>query len=266
MAVHVERLASRVSDNQIYWLESDGDVLVVDPIDAEQVIDHIRARAPRRVRIVTTHGHMDHQGGNAAIVDALGIEVIGPADEPDFPVACDRGLRDGDTVELGDVRFEVLHVPGHTRGHIALYVPGWLVSGDVLFEAGVGTCRFGGDPPTLFETVTRKLATLPDETVFLPGHDYAQKNLAFQLATGAAGPDVAALSEGAASATATSPQPRTLGWERSNSVFLRVHDPEVQARAAALHPAAFAEHADRACAAFCAFRALRDTFPAWSRS
>jgi glyoxylase-like metal-dependent hydrolase (beta-lactamase superfamily II) len=87
----------------------------------------------------------------------------------------DLALHDsGDVIEVGDLRITLVHTPGHTPGSQCFHVDGMLVSGDTLFLDGCGRTDLpGGDPEALYESLTTKLATIPDDTVLFPGHLYS---------------------------------------------------------------------------------------------
>jgi rhodanese-related sulfurtransferase len=88
----------------------------------------------------------------------------------------DRHLQDGDVLELGSARIEVLHTPGHTPDSLCLVMPGAVLTGDTLHIGGSGRCDFpGGDAGQQYDAVTQRLFALPDDTVVYPGHDYKGK-------------------------------------------------------------------------------------------
>ena len=185
--MRVEILASTTSDNFFYLLEHDGHTALVDPIDAGQAVEALRRLDLELDLILNTHWHPDHVGGNQDVREAFpGARLVGPADEAELieehgGVALDEGVRGGDRVELGGAALEVLSTPGHTAGHVSFRVEGHLLSGDTIFSAGAGNCRFGGDPGTLYQTFRGALRELDGQLTIYPGHDYAERNLEFGL-------------------------------------------------------------------------------------
>ncbi|MFT4703457.1 MAG: hydroxyacylglutathione hydrolase [Bradymonadia bacterium] len=257
--MHVQSIASTISDNFFYLVTDGDDALLVDPIDAKAAIAAVREVSPKRVRLFATHGHPDHVGGNDAVVDALGCEVIGSGHEGDFPFRVDSTVMHGDVITVGTSRWQIRHAPGHTRAHVVAYCDegdGALLSGDVYFVGGTGHCRFGGDPPTLFETVSERLADIPSSTAFYPGHDYAVKNLEFALSIEPTNDGAAELLARAKNHTrAEGPVLTTLGEERAYNPFHRAHEPALwQALAALGDPVSSARDA------FLALRLRRDTY------
>jgi glyoxylase-like metal-dependent hydrolase (beta-lactamase superfamily II) len=169
--------------NNCYLLRcrATGEQLLVDAAaEPRRLLDLIGASGISRV--VTTHQHWDHHRALADVAAATGAVVVAGEDDADAiteqtGVAVDDRVRDGDTVELGDVRLQVIHLVGHTPGSVALLYDDpegspHLWTGDSLFPGGVGN-TFGDAEAfaTLVEQVSTKLFDrLPDETWFYPGH------------------------------------------------------------------------------------------------
>ena len=165
-------------DNNVYLLRcqtTDEQVLVDAADEASRILQVVGADGLRRV--VTTHRHWDHHRALPEVVTATGaITVAGDADADELPVPVDERVSDGDTVQVGDCRLEVIHLVGHTPGSIALLYDDpdgtpHLFTGDCLFPGGVGKTWSPEDFTSLVDDVSRKLFDrLPDETWFYPGH------------------------------------------------------------------------------------------------
>jgi len=124
--------------------------------------------------VLETHMHADHLMLNRAAKELLGATFVMHAESPSPLV--DRHVLDGDVVELGGERIEVLHTPGHTPDSACFRVGGAVFTGDTLLIGGSGRTDFpGGDAGQQFDAVTRRLFTLPDDTVVWPAHDYKGK-------------------------------------------------------------------------------------------
>ena len=165
-------------DNNVYLLRcqtTDEQVLVDAADEASRILRVVGSDGLRRV--VTTHRHWDHHRALPEVVTATGaITVAGDADADELPVPVDERVSDGDTVQVGDCRLEVIHLVGHTPGSIALLYDDpdgtpHLFTGDSLFPGGVGKTWSPEDFTSLVDDVSRKLFDrLPDETWFYPGH------------------------------------------------------------------------------------------------
>lgn len=121
--------------------------------------------------VIDTHTHADHLSGCAQLRFLVGAPFAMQKWAPS--PAVDRHLEDGDEVAVGGLAVRVLHTPGHTPDGMSLVVEGNVLTGDTLFIGGSGRADFpGGDAGAQFDSITRKLFTLPDETAVHPGHDY----------------------------------------------------------------------------------------------
>ena len=198
-----------------------GEALAIDPFDADALINGAAAKGWKVTQILCTHDHWDHTMGKEALRKATGAVVLAHADAPIEGI--DRGLRDGDIVSIGSsVRLTALDTPGHTMSHICLYGNGHVFTGDTLFVAGCGNCKGGGHPESLWETFSRIMWRLPDETFVQVGHDYAANNLRFALHHD---PNNAfakeALAETEAAAARGAFLDSTIGRERTYNPFFR---------------------------------------------
>lgn len=218
-------------DNYIWMLVRDGCAAVVDPGEAAPVHAALRRSGLKLTDILVTHHHGDHVGGVAELAQAYRPRVWGPAREtiPRREVA----LAEGDTVEALGERFEVIEVPGHTLGHIALYAPasGTLLCGDTLFACGCGRL-FEGTAAQMFDSLG-KLARLPGATRVYCAHEYTLSNIRFARAVE---PDNAALATRqreceALRARGEPTVPSVMAVELATNPFLRSGEPAVRAAA-----------------------------------
>jgi len=182
----------------ILWDDATKQALVVDPGgDVDRILGAIDQAGVTVERILLTHGHLDHAGGAAALAEALRarpgvgpVPIEGPDIRDEFllngiaaqaaqygfdarDVTPDRWFAEGDSVDLGAHRFDILHCPGHTPGHIVFvnHAARFALVGDVLFQGSVGRTDFPyGDPDALIAAITTKLLPLGDDFSFLCGH------------------------------------------------------------------------------------------------
>jgi glyoxylase-like metal-dependent hydrolase (beta-lactamase superfamily II) len=169
-------------DNNSYLVtcSATGETLLIDAAnDADVLIDLARRYAPKVSLIVTSHQHWDHWQALAAVAEATGAPTAAhKIDAGPLPVKPDRLLANGDTVEIGKLKFDVIHLRGHTPGSIALALDGpatdqvtQLFTGDCLFPGGVGRTIKPADFESLFTGVKTKIFDrFGDDTVVYPGH------------------------------------------------------------------------------------------------
>jgi len=171
-------------DNYIWIIHDTESAVVVDPGDAQPVLDYLRSNQLRLNAILITHHHSDHTGGNHTLLKHYDVPVYGPQRET-IPTVT-HALIDNNTVYLEtlSLSLEVIEVPGHTLGHIAYFgtLPGSqkkniLLCGDTLFASGCGRI-FEGTPQQMFQSLKR-LEQLPDDTLVYCTHEYTLSNISF---------------------------------------------------------------------------------------
>jgi hydroxyacylglutathione hydrolase len=175
----------------IVWDRATLEGVIIDPgADADEIEAAVKENGVKVRCVLNTHGHFDHVGANKAMKAAFGAPVaIHPDDAPLMADAHEHGiffgvetpkqaapdilLEDGQSMEFGPLKFKVIHTPGHTRGGVCLYLEGAkaLFTGDTLFAGSVGRTDFeGGSMDELMSSISRKLLSLDDKVMVLPGH------------------------------------------------------------------------------------------------
>lgn len=214
-------------DNYVWTLRNARCAAVVDPGEAQPVLDYLAAEKVRLVAILATHHHQDHVGGIAELRREFAVPVYGPRGEPIATLTHPVGGGDRVAIDELGVSFEVLDIPGHTRAHVAYYGANMLFCGDTLFACGCGRV-FEGTPQQLHASL-EKLAALPDDTLVYCGHEYTLANIDFARAVE---PDNAVLAERATTDARARREnrptlPSTISREKATNPFLRVTQPAV---------------------------------------
>lgn len=176
----------------LLWCEHARELALVDPGgDLAHIAAAVEETGCRPTKVLLTHGHLDHVGAARLAADRWQIPIVGPHREDAFllqslpqqaqmfgfpeiePFAPDTWLNHGDRVALGERELEVLHLPGHTPGHVAFYDrdDGYIQVGDVLFAGSIGRTDFPrGNHAELIRSIKERLFPLGDEVRFIPGH------------------------------------------------------------------------------------------------
>lgn len=165
--------------------EATKEAMVIDPLDVGRCLDSAKKHGFNITTILNTHEHWDHIDGNSEMREKTGAKIVAHHGAASKIPNVDRGLIAGESVNIGSsISFKVLDTPGHTDSHICLLSEGpspALFCGDTLFNAGVGHCKLGGNPDTLYNTFSSQLSKLPDDARIFPGHDYMINNLEFTI-------------------------------------------------------------------------------------
>ena len=174
-------IINALSDNYIYLLRNEHKNItsVIDPGEAEPVINILNNKRWHLDEIINTHHHHDHIGGNRQLLDIYKSKLIAPSYENNRISNIDILVSDNETINITGTPTKVFHTPGHTLGHVCFYMPKekCLFSGDTLFYLGCGRV-FEGTMNQMWSSLV-KLKSLPEDTSVYCGHEYTLSNMKF---------------------------------------------------------------------------------------
>jgi len=181
--------------NTYVLYDGTGECVIIDPAcyepnEERALVSFIDGEGLKPVAVLYTHCHVDHILGGRFVCERFALKPLAHADTMPFlensvehgrlfgfevkkPVMPEEFLNEGDSIVFGDQKLEVIHAPGHADGSLCFYHPvaGLLISGDVLFQAGIGRTDLPtGDYDTLIASINNKLMTLPPGVKVFPGH------------------------------------------------------------------------------------------------
>ena len=172
-----------LNDNYSYLLcdQDTNTVAIIDPSDFNPCDKIINKKYKKLDYILNTHHHFDHVGGNKKLKEKYKSKVLGFELDKDRIPGIDITLKEKQNFKIGNASFEVIFIPGHTKGHIAFYFKNEKIifTGDTLFSLGCGRV-FEGTYEQMFKSLN-KLKNLPIDTRMYCGHEYTKKNLEFCL-------------------------------------------------------------------------------------
>ena len=242
-----------LSDNYGFLVHDpdSGQTAAIDTPDGEEYLRQAKAKGWTISHIWNTHWHPDHAGGNKAIIEATGAQVLAPKEvEKLSPI--DTLVSHGDIIRLGKHEAHVIDVSGHTNGHVAFHFPadGIAFVGDSVFALGCGR-MFEGEPAQFWDSLER-IRQLPAETTLYCAHEYTQANAKFALHADPDNPELAAYARevDAKRARGEPTVPTSLARELGSNPFLRADNPEMKARWGG----------DKPAETFAALRAAKDSF------
>jgi len=170
-----------------------GEALLVDPAyGIDELIGLLAEDDMVPVGVLASHYHADHIGGDLGGYPIEGIAAL--LERVDIPIHVNshevpwierttgvtsslRAHDSGDVIRVGEIEVELVHTPGHTPGSQCFLTEGHLLAGDTLFLEGCGRTDLpGSDPGEMYETLTKRLSNVPDDTVLFPGHLYSAES------------------------------------------------------------------------------------------
>jgi len=176
----------------LLWCDDTNQAAVVDPGgERDRVLAAIREAGVEPVKILLTHGHLDHVGGTAELAESLDLPIEGPHRDDGFLIESlsgqsqmfgvpevpsfspGRWLEDGDSIRIGALELRVIHCPGHSPGHIIFFeeISRLAQVGDVLFQGSIGRTDLPrGNYQELLGSIRGRLFPLGDDIQFIPGH------------------------------------------------------------------------------------------------
>ena len=187
----LEGFSVGMMDNNCYIIgcEETREAVVVDPGDeGGRILRKLEELKLNCRYIILTHGHVDHLGALGEVRKATKAQVLIHSEDAEMLTSSGRNLSmytgvnlkfdppewvlsDGDVVEVGKVRLEILHTPGHTRGGVTIVAGDSLITGDTLFAGSVGRSDFpGGNHKQMIKSIMEKILVFPPETKVFPGH------------------------------------------------------------------------------------------------
>lgn len=174
------QLSEPVSNTYTYLLgcETTGDAMLIDPVinSIERDLQVLQSLGLTLVYTLDTHIHADHITAARQLKERVGSKIAAPA--IDRLPCVDVGIVEGMSFQLGGIRLDPLHTPGHTDGHFAYHCNDRLFSGDALLIDSCGRTDFqNGDAVALYKSVTEKLFALSDEVLVYPAHDYQNRRV-----------------------------------------------------------------------------------------
>ncbi|XP_054282583.1 hydroxyacylglutathione hydrolase, mitochondrial isoform X2 [Macrosteles quadrilineatus] len=236
------KIIPALQDNYMYLIVDNEtkEAAVVDPVEPEHVLAELKGKDIKLTKILTTHHHWDHAGGNKKLLKAYPELPVYGGDERVEGLTTRVG--DGDKLYIGNLEVDCLHTPCHTKGHICYVIkpknqPQAVFTGDTLFIAGCGRF-FEGTADQMYSNLYTKLGSLPNDTKVFCGHEYTYANLKFSAFVDSENQAVKKKLEWAEKMKIDrqTTVPSTIGEEKETNPFMRVDTAPLQSRAQTTDP------------------------------
>lgn len=170
--MQIRQLFDLESSTYSYLLIDGGEAALIDPVreQIERDLELVRELGVRLTHVLETHVHADHVTAAGLIRERTGATTAASA----TGAPCvDRQLTHGSMIQIGGATITAVATPGHTDDSLSFAVPGAVFTGDALLIRGCGRADFqNGNAGQLYDSITRVLFTMPDDTLVYPGHDY----------------------------------------------------------------------------------------------
>lgn len=173
----VERLIVGVLKTNCYLVESNGEALIIDPGGSpDAIISYVLKHRLTVGLLLVTHGYPDHYSAYLNVKDALRCKVVMHESDLEtarlmnMPIKPDIYVDEDSTIEVGGLKFKVLHTPGHSPGSISLLGYGLIFTGDLMFKMGYGRTDLPGGSYTMLVKSLKKILSFEDSLKVYPGH------------------------------------------------------------------------------------------------
>lgn len=216
-------------NNYAYLVSDDKtkEAVIIDPANPPEVSPHLKAKVDagfKLTKLINTHHHHDHAGGNKEISIAFGLPVIGGRD----CALVSETPSHQSKFNIGSINVTALHTPCHTQDSICFFFEDGqdraVFTGDTMFIGGCGRF-FEGTPKEMHKALNETLASLPNDTKVYPGHEYTKGNVKF--AKKVLNNDAIKKLDEYSQANKETQGKFTIGDEKKHNVFMRVDDPEI---------------------------------------
>ena len=157
--------------------EENGEAAVIDPSwDLDKIFQTLKKNNWWAKYIINTHTHFDHVIGNEQVAELTGAKIV---QHRNSQLEKDVAVSDGDTIEIGRIRLRVLYTPGHSKDSICLLLDNqFILTGDTLFVGNCGRVDLpGGDVKEMYDSLLNRLATLDENLIVYPGHNYGPTSM-----------------------------------------------------------------------------------------